>query len=332
MKRDIRWLPFTVGLLLLFVWLSGLAVAQVASENDIALCHGSVELARAGNIVEAERLAARISNEYRKAVAYGQIAIGQAMAGHFAEAEATIAKHCRNHNNSNIYRWIAEAQIQANDLSGAKTSVTHVNPENGREIILHQIADAQAKAGDMTGAKATRALIKKEFGDPGMEKFIEILLLLVVAILGTTAVLLYVADRWRRGSQFLAALALFLAVPAGYVSVVPIPFFALLLDDILGGRGFGVMSDRYWQPPESLYALLTLFMGAAVAFGVGWATLRCASWMRHHLGRATWFMSFPLFVVGVIVFSVLMFLVLVAMQYIGVYESCLWLPWEHGKL
>lgn len=185
MKRDIRWLPFTVGLLLLFVWLSGLAVAQVASENDIALCHGSVELARAGNIVEAERLAARISNEYRKAVAYGQIAIGQAMAGHFAEAEATIAKHCRNHNNSNIYRWIAEAQIQANDLSGAKTSVTHVNPENGREIILHQIADAQAKAGDMTGAKATRALIKKEFGDPGMEKFIEILLLLVVAILGT---------------------------------------------------------------------------------------------------------------------------------------------------
>ena len=295
------------------------------SRRDCSLGEIAATQARAGDIAGAKITAEQIGDEHEKADTYGAIALAQAEAGDVPAAESMIAKHRAGSDNSSLYRWIAKAQLKANDLNGAKASAAHVRAEDARQEILQEIAAGQAKAGDVAGAKATQSQTNKEFGHPQSGKLIVIFIVLVPLVLGTTAMVLAMIGSRRRTSQGLATLSLFLTMPEGFISIVPMPFFALVLDGMIGGRGFGVVSENYWQSRQCFYLPFIVLAGIAIAFGVAWLARRCAARLGTRLApAATWFLSFGIFLFSAIFFQALMFLILISLQAMGLRDSCLW--------
>ena len=110
-----------------------------------ALNYIAAAQAKLGQIAEAEKTAARISDKHLGASAFVSVAAAQLKAGDIAGAKATLSQRGGSWEGSRVYRSIALAEISANDLAGAKVSVTHVR--EGRAEILRKLAGTRRPPG-----------------------------------------------------------------------------------------------------------------------------------------------------------------------------------------
>ena len=116
-------------------------------------------------------MAASITDEARKSVAYSCIARSQAKRQNLARARQNIAmaKTCTKRILEDWYKTfayidIAAAEAEVGDLAAARATAKLLTDLLSRGSAYCGIAMAQTRAGDIAGAKATIAMMDKEIG------------------------------------------------------------------------------------------------------------------------------------------------------------------------
>ena len=313
----------------------------------ITLCSIAKAQADAGDFAGAKITAAGISRQVPSSLAYRLIALTQVKAGNISDARKTLKQVSREEDRAIVRKAIAKADPAAADATNAiktaqaKSTKKRPAPGTGakphltaaedgidsreaapraaaeREVAKNDsraVATVEAKPepiatldGPSVGNTLPQANVKPDVQQ--IETAAKILVLFVSPLLGIVAIVLFVTTLWRRSSQALAALAIFLTAPVALAFFSPSPIFASLLDSVLSGTG--CVGTSFFG------LLLFLFVVAAFAFFLASYVLRYATgfWLKGKCGLvASLCWSLLLLLAAVAVFQTIVFTALILTQ------------------